>query len=51
MHLGHDVAVARADHLGEDATVADARAYVRGALSTNSRATLGYAKDHAENQR
>ncbi|MEU5893116.1 aromatase/cyclase [Streptomyces sp. NPDC047461] len=37
--------------LGEDATVADARAYVHGALSTNSRATLGHAKDHAENQR
>ena len=25
--------------------------YVHGALSTNSRATLGHAKDHAENQR
>ncbi|WP_031488007.1 aromatase/cyclase [Streptomyces bicolor] len=37
--------------LGEDATVADARAYVQGALSTNSRATLGHAKDHAENRR
>lgn len=37
--------------LGEDATVADARAYVHGALSTNSRATLGHAKDHAESQR
>lgn len=37
--------------LGEDATVADAREYVHGALSTNSRATLGHAKDHAENQR
>ncbi|MEU5901953.1 MULTISPECIES: aromatase/cyclase [Streptomyces] len=34
--------------LGEDATVADARAYVHGALSTNSRATLGHAKDYAE---
>lgn len=34
--------------LGEQATVADARAYVHGALSTNSRATLGYAKDYAE---
>lgn len=34
--------------LGADATVADARDYVRTALSTNSRATLGYAKDHAE---
>ncbi|MFE5580138.1 aromatase/cyclase [Kitasatospora sp. NPDC056531] len=35
--------------LGEDATVEDARNYVHTALSTNSRATLGYAKDHAEN--
>ncbi|WP_367322392.1 aromatase/cyclase [Streptomyces sp. HUAS ZL42] len=34
--------------LGEDATVADARAYVHNALSTNSRATLGHAKAHAE---
>ncbi|MGX1273243.1 aromatase/cyclase [Streptomyces phaeoluteigriseus] len=37
--------------LGPDASVADAREYVRGALSTNSRATLGHAKDHAENKR
>ncbi|GAA2448573.1 aromatase/cyclase [Streptomyces glaucus] len=37
--------------LGPEATVADAREYVRGALSTNSRATLGYAKDYAENKR
>lgn len=37
--------------LGTDATVADAREYVRSALSTNSRATLGHAKDHAENRR
>ncbi|MFF7475313.1 SRPBCC family protein [Streptomyces sp. NPDC008092] len=37
--------------LGPDATVADAREYVRGALSTNSRATLGHAKDYAENKR
>ncbi|MFC0598029.1 aromatase/cyclase [Streptomyces palmae] len=37
--------------LGPDATVADARKYVHDALSTNSRATLGHAKDHAENQR
>ncbi|MDG4862210.1 aromatase/cyclase [Streptomyces sp. T-3] len=35
--------------LGAGATVADARAYVHGALSTNSRATLGHAKDYAEN--
>ncbi|MER5968051.1 aromatase/cyclase [Streptomyces sp. NPDC002057] len=34
--------------LGADATVADARDYVRTALSTNSRATLGYAKEYAE---
>ncbi|MFF7261173.1 aromatase/cyclase [Streptomyces sp. NPDC008159] len=37
--------------LGPEATVADAREYVRGALSTNSRATLGHAKDYAENKR
>jgi aromatase len=37
--------------LGPEATVADAREYVRGALSTNSRATLGHAKDHAEDKR
>ncbi|MEU6731732.1 aromatase/cyclase [Streptomyces physcomitrii] len=36
--------------LGADATVADARAYVQGALSTNSTATLNHAKDHAERQ-
>ncbi|MFC9914442.1 aromatase/cyclase [Streptomyces sp. NPDC059862] len=34
--------------LGEQATVEDARAYVREALSTNSRATLGHAKSYAE---
>ncbi|GAA4006024.1 SRPBCC family protein [Streptomyces marokkonensis] len=34
--------------LGEQATVAQARAYVREALSTNSRATLGHAKAFAE---
>ncbi|WP_217177575.1 aromatase/cyclase [Streptomyces sp. AC495_CC817] len=37
--------------LGPDATVADARAYVHTALSTNSRATLSYAKAHAEQKR
>ncbi|MFD9410006.1 aromatase/cyclase [Streptomyces sp. NPDC059989] len=37
--------------LGEDATVADAREYVHSALSTNSRATLGHAKDYAEGRR
>ncbi|MFD5876997.1 aromatase/cyclase [Streptomyces sp. NPDC060322] len=36
--------------LGPDATVADAREYVHNALSTNSRATLGHAKNHAENK-
>ncbi|WP_327429441.1 MULTISPECIES: aromatase/cyclase [unclassified Streptomyces] len=34
--------------LGEDATVEDAKTFVRDALSTNSRATLGHAKDYAE---
>ncbi len=34
--------------LGAGATVADAREYVRTALSTNSRATLGHAKAYAE---
>lgn len=34
--------------LGENATVADARSYVQGALSANSLATLNYAKAHAE---
>ncbi|MGW6823945.1 aromatase/cyclase [Streptomyces sp. NPDC055005] len=36
--------------LGPDATVADARAYVHTALSTNSLATLNHAKTHAENK-
>ncbi|MYT74277.1 MULTISPECIES: aromatase/cyclase [unclassified Streptomyces] len=40
-----------AEVLGPHATVADARAYVHGALSTNSRATLGHAKAYAENKR
>jgi aromatase len=34
--------------LGAGATVADAREYVRGALSTNSLATLNHAKRYAE---
>ncbi|MFI5688944.1 aromatase/cyclase [Streptomyces sp. NPDC051636] len=34
--------------LGDKAGVADARQYVQGALSANSRATLGHAKDYAE---
>ncbi|MEV8309152.1 aromatase/cyclase [Streptomyces flavidovirens] len=37
--------------LGPEATVADARAYVHTALSTNSLATLGHAKAHAERSR
>jgi aromatase len=37
--------------LGPGTGVADAREYVRNALSTNSRATLGHAKDYAENKR
>jgi len=37
--------------LGEDATVEDARDYVHKALSTNSLATLGHAKDYAESKR
>jgi len=34
--------------LGPDATVADAREYLHGALSTNSLATLNHAKRYAE---
>ncbi|HEY5836066.1 aromatase/cyclase [Streptomyces sp.] len=37
--------------LGEDAGVPEAKAFVQNALSTNSRATLGYAKDYAEGRR
>ncbi|MEU8713840.1 aromatase/cyclase [Streptomyces sp. NPDC048409] len=37
--------------LGPDAGVAEARAYVQGALSTNSRATLNHAKAYAEARR
>jgi aromatase len=37
--------------LGADATVGQARAYVRNALSANSRATLGYAKEFSESRR
>ncbi|MEU9716953.1 aromatase/cyclase [Streptomyces sp. NPDC047976] len=36
--------------LGEQATVEDAREYVRTAVSANSRATLGHAKAYAENR-
>ncbi|MCZ0210876.1 aromatase/cyclase [Streptomyces achromogenes] len=37
--------------LGPDAGIPEARAYVQSALSTNSRATLGHAKDYAEARR
>lgn len=37
--------------LGPDAGVAEARAFVRDALGTNSRATLGHAKQYAEARR
>jgi aromatase len=37
--------------LGPDADVERARAFVRNALSTNSRATLGHAKEYAEKRR
>ena len=37
--------------LGPEATVADAREYVHSALSTNSLATLGHAKEYAESKR
>ncbi|MFC7939557.1 aromatase/cyclase [Streptomyces sp. NPDC057387] len=37
--------------LGPEAGVAEAREYVRTALSTNSRATLGHARDYAEARR
>jgi aromatase len=36
--------------LGAGATVADARAYVQGALSANSLATLGHARTFAESR-
>jgi aromatase len=37
--------------LGADAGVPQAREFVRNALSANSRATLGYAKEYAEGRR
>jgi aromatase len=37
--------------LGEGAGVAEAKAFVQNALSTNSRATLGHAKTYAEGRR
>jgi aromatase len=36
--------------LGDDASVRDAKNYVRSALGANSRATLGHAKTYAEHQ-
>ena len=39
------------DILGDGKTVSDARAYVQSALSGNSSATLGHAKDYAESRR
>ncbi|MFC4908386.1 aromatase/cyclase [Actinomadura gamaensis] len=47
----HTVAIKRSavkDVLGEDATVQDARRYVRNALGANSRATLRLAGEYAE---
>jgi aromatase len=37
--------------LGADAGVAQARTFVHNALSANSTATLGYAKEYAESRR
>ncbi|MGH3720763.1 MAG: aromatase/cyclase [Pseudonocardiaceae bacterium] len=37
--------------LGDEASLGDARNFVRTALSTNSLATLGHAKDYAESRR
>ena len=37
--------------LGDEASIDDARTFVRSALSTNSLATLGHAKKYAESQR
>ncbi|WP_166354893.1 aromatase/cyclase [Phytoactinopolyspora limicola] len=39
------------DVLGPDADVAQAREFVRTALSANSRATLGHAREYAESRR
>ena len=50
----HTVAINEANIasiLGPDAGVEDARTFVRNALSTNSRTTLGYARDYAEAHR
>jgi aromatase len=37
--------------LGESAGLAEARQFVRDALSTNSLATLGHARQYAESRR
>jgi aromatase len=37
--------------LGDEASIDDARTFVRAALSANSLATLGHAKEYAESQR
>ncbi|MFG2296203.1 aromatase/cyclase [Streptomyces sp. NPDC048603] len=37
--------------LGEDAGIPEAREFIRNALGTNSRATLGHAKEYAEARR
>jgi aromatase len=51
----HHTAVLNAEYiptlLGPDATVAQARAFIRDALGTNSLATLGHAKAYAESRR
>ncbi|MGH3866678.1 MAG: aromatase/cyclase [Pseudonocardiaceae bacterium] len=44
----NDVNIAKV--LGDEASIDDARTFVRTALSTNSLATLGHAKKYAENQ-
>ncbi|MGH3685610.1 MAG: aromatase/cyclase [Pseudonocardiaceae bacterium] len=45
----NDVNIAKV--LGDEASIDDARTFVRAALSANSLATLGHAKEYAENQR
>jgi aromatase len=50
----HTVAINEANIakvLGDDADLEAARTFVRSALSGNSLATLGYARDHAESRR
>lgn len=51
---GHTVVVdpdAIAEVMGPDATLADARSYIRAALGRNSATTMRYAKAHAEQAR